>query len=70
MTEVFLPLPGVRQLMVCPLETALRRDSGACRLVEPDDPELASIGDAREVIAMYQVYRRGQPVWTGPGPYR
>ena len=70
MTEVFLPLPGVRQLMVCPLETALRRDSGPCRLVEPDDPELASIGDAREVIAMYQVYRRGQPVWTGPGPYR
>ena len=70
MTEVFLPLPGVRQLMVCPLETALRRDSGACRLVEPDDPELAGIGDALEVIAMYQVYRRGQPVWTGPGPYR
>lgn len=70
MTEVFLPLPGVRQLMVCPLETALRRDSGPCRLVEPDDPELAGIGDAREVIAMYQVYRRGKPVWSGPGPYR
>ena len=70
MTEVFLPLPGVRQLMVCPLETALRRESGPCRLVEPDDPELARIGDAREVIAMNQVYRRGELVWRGPGPYR
>ena len=70
MTEVFLPLPGVRQLMVCPLETALRRESGPCRLVEPDDPALAGIGDAREVIAMNQVYRRGELVWRGPGPYR
>ncbi|HEY4529863.1 MAG TPA: type II toxin-antitoxin system RelE/ParE family toxin, partial [Luteimonas sp.] len=70
MTEVSLPLPGVRQLMVCPLETALRRESGPCRLVEPDDPELARIGDAREVIAMNQVYRRGELVWRGPGPYR
>ena len=70
MTEVFLPLPGVRQLMVCPLETALRRESGPCRLVEPDDPELARIGDARDVLAMNQVYRRGELVWRGPGPYR
>ena len=70
MTELWLPLPGVRQLMVCPLETALRRGSGPCRMVEPDDPALAGIGDAREVIAMNQVYRRGEPVWRGPGPYR
>lgn len=70
MTEVSLPLPGVRQLMVCPLETALRRGSGPCRLVERDDPALDAIGDAREVIAMYQVFRRGEPVWSGPGPYR
>lgn len=70
MTEVSLPLPGVRQRMVCPLETALRRESGPCRLVEPDDPALAGIGDARTAIAMYQVYRRGELVWRGPGPYR
>ncbi|HST46133.1 MAG TPA: type II toxin-antitoxin system RelE/ParE family toxin, partial [Luteimonas sp.] len=30
MTELFLPLPGTRRLMVCPLEIALRRGSGAC----------------------------------------
>lgn len=70
MTEVFLPLPGTQQLMVCPLETALRRESGPCRLVEPDDPGLADIGDAREVINMERVFRRGVPVWRGPGPYR
>ena len=70
MTEVFLPLPGTRRYMVCPLETALRRDSGPCRLLEPDDPELKNIGDAREVINMQQVYRRGEAVWRGPGPYR
>lgn len=70
MAEIFLPLPGVRQLMVCPLETALRRESGPCRLVEPDDPELAMIGDARDVLALQQVYRRGELVWRGPGPYR
>ena len=37
---------------------------------EPDDPELKNIGDAREVINMQQVYRRGEAVWRGPGPYR
>lgn len=70
MTELFLPLPGTRQLMVCPLETALRRGSGRCRLLEPDDPALADIGDAREVLTMHQVYRRGELVWRGPGAYR
>ena len=70
MTEVFIPLPGTRQLMACPLETALRRGSGPCRLVEPNDPELADIGDARKVLRMHQVYRRGELVWRGPGPYR
>jgi len=70
MTEVFLPLPGARQYMVCPLETALRRESGPCRLLEPDDPEMENIGDARRVITMERVYRRGELVWRGPGPYR
>ena len=70
MTELSLPLPGVRQLMVCPLETALKRESGPCRLVEPDDPDLAAIGDARKAITMERVYRRGELVWRGPGPYR
>lgn len=69
-TELFLPLPGSRQLMICPLEVALRRDSGNCRMLEPDSPELMDIGDARQVIDMMQVYRRGEPVWRGPGPYR
>lgn len=70
MTELFLPLPGAREYMVCPLETALRRESGACRLLDPDDPEMADIGDAREVITMHRVYRRGELVWRGPRPYR
>ena len=70
MTEVYLPLPGISRLMACPLETVARRGSGPCRLVEPDDPQLAAIGDAREVITLYQVYRRGQLVWRGPGTYR
>lgn len=70
MTEVFIPLPGIRQYMACPLETALRRESGPCRLLEPDSPELANIGDAREAIIMQQVYRQGELVWRGPGPYR
>ncbi|MFC3716241.1 type II toxin-antitoxin system RelE/ParE family toxin [Luteimonas soli] len=70
MTELFLPLPGTQRLMVCPLETALHRESGACRLVEPDDPELAAIGDARDVITMHRVYRLGEVLWSGPGAYR
>ncbi|MFT4255994.1 MAG: type II toxin-antitoxin system RelE/ParE family toxin [Pseudoxanthomonas sp.] len=70
MTELFLPLPGTQSLMVCPLQVALDRDSGECRLLPPDSPELAKIGDARLVIDMLQVYRRGEPVWRGPGPYR
>lgn len=70
MTEVFIPLPGTRDLMVCPLETALRRESGPCRLLPPDSPELEDIGDARQVITMHQVYRRGELVWRGPRPYR
>ena len=69
MTEVFLPLPGSRRLMVCPLEIALNRDSGECRLVEPDAPEMAAIGDARDVVLMMRVYRMGEVVWRGPGPY-
>jgi hypothetical protein len=70
MTELFLPLPGTRRYMVCPLEVALRRDSGACRLVEPDAPELKAIGDARDVIIMQRVYKLGEVLWRGPGPYR
>lgn len=70
MTELFLPMPGTRRLMVCPLEVALRRGSGACRMVEMDSPELKSIGDAREVIGVQRVYQRGVKVWDGPGRYR
>ena len=70
MTEIFIPLPGTRQYMVCPLEIALRRESGKCRSLMPDDPGMASIGDARKVIGVQQVYRRGELVWRGPGPYR
>lgn len=70
MTELSLPLPGTRRLMVCPLETALRRGSGPCRMVEPNDPALADIGDAREVLDMNQVYRLGELLWRGPRPYR
>lgn len=70
MTELFLPLPGTRRLMVCPLEVALRRGSSACRMVESDAPELKSIGDAREVINIQRVYQLGEMVWSGPGPYR
>lgn len=70
MTELFLPMPGTRRLMVCPLEVALRRGSSACRMVEQDSPELESIGDAREVINVQRVYQLGDMVWSGPGPYR
>lgn len=70
MTELFLPLPGTRRLMVCPLDVALHRGSSACRMVDEDAPELARIGDAREVIDINQVYQLGDLVWRGPGPYR
>lgn len=70
MTELFIPLPGTREYMVCPLEIALRRESGACRLLDPDDPEMEGIGDAREVINAQRVYRRGELMWSGPRPYR
>jgi hypothetical protein len=69
-TELYLPLPGIREYMICPLEVALRRGSGKCRLLDPYSPEMEKIGDAREVINMQEVYRRGQPMWRGPGPYR
>ncbi|HET9031466.1 MAG TPA: type II toxin-antitoxin system RelE/ParE family toxin [Dokdonella sp.] len=69
-TELFLPMPGTWRRMVCPLEVALRRGSGECRMVEMDSPELKFIGDAREVINIQRVYRRGEEVWSGPGPYR
>ena len=70
MTELFLPMPGTRRLMVCPLKVALRRGSGPCRMVEMDSPELKSIGDAREVINVERVYQWGDIVWRGPGRYR
>lgn len=70
MTEVFFLLPGTDQRMICPLEVALRRGSGECRLLPPDSPELKTIGDAREVITMMDVYHRGERVWQGPGAYR
>lgn len=70
MTELFIPLPGTRRLMVCPLDIALRRESGACRLMEPDDPGLEAIGDARDVITMERIYRLGEVLWSGPGSYR
>lgn len=70
MTELFFPLPGRRQLMVCPLTTVLRRGSGPCRMMEPDDPGRAAIGDAREVVTVVRVYRRGEVVWRGPGVYK
>ncbi|WP_341725881.1 type II toxin-antitoxin system RelE/ParE family toxin [Pseudoxanthomonas putridarboris] len=70
MTELSFPLPGLRQYMVCPLEIVVRRGSGECRLVEPDDPDMTTIGDAREVVSVERVYRRGELVWRGPGAYR
>ncbi|MCW5579870.1 MAG: type II toxin-antitoxin system RelE/ParE family toxin [Luteimonas sp.] len=70
MTEIFIPLPGTRRYMVCPLEIALRRDSGKCRPLDPEDPGMHAIGDARKVIRVMQVYRQGELLWRGPGPYR
>jgi hypothetical protein len=70
MKEISFPLPGTRYLMVCPAEVALRRDSGKCRMLAPDSPELRNIGDARETVTVMSVYRYGESLWRGPGPYR
>ena len=70
MTEASFPLPGRRELMVCALEILVRRGSGGCRLVQPDDPELPKIGDARKAVNVVRVYRRGELIWSGPGFYR
>lgn len=70
MKELYFPLPGRRDLMVCPLEIVVRRGSGGCRLVQPDDPELPNIGDARKVVHVVRVYRRGELIWKGPGAYK
>lgn len=70
MKELSFPLPGLREYMVCPLEIVWRRGSGGCRLLDPSDPEMQRIGDAREVVIVVRVYRRGELVWRGPGPYR
>ena len=70
MKELFIPLPGTEYQMVCPLEVALRRGSGKCRLLAPDSPELKDIGDARKAIIMMDVYHQGERLWHGPGPYR
>lgn len=59
LTPFPLPLPGTLRLMVCPLEIALRRGSGECRMVEMDSPELKTVGDAREVINIDRVYQWG-----------
>lgn len=70
MKEVSFPLPGRREFMVCALEIVATRGSGGCRLVQPDDPELATIGDARDVVTVMRIYRRGELIWRGPGAYR
>ena len=70
MTEVAIPLPGTEYWMVCPAEVALRRGSSKCRLLHPSSPEMDTIGDARDVITVMYVYRQGEIVWRGPGPYR
>ena len=70
MKEVSFPLPGRRELMVCALEIVATRGSGGCRLMQPDDPALATIGDARDVVNVMRIYRRGELIWRGPGAYR
>lgn len=70
MKEIFFPLPGRSDLMVCALEIVATRGSGGCRLVQPGDPQLAGIGDARDVVDVMRIYRRGELIWRGPGMYR
>lgn len=70
MKEFFIPLPGTRYYMVCTLDIVLKHGSGKCRALDPDDPQMQGIGDSREIITMLRVYKQGQLVWKGPGPYR
>ncbi len=70
MTEISIPLPGTRYYMVCPLEIALKRGAGKCRPLDPDSPDMRAIGDARQAVTMISVYKQGELVWRGPGPYR
>ncbi|MBD9477690.1 type II toxin-antitoxin system RelE/ParE family toxin [Pseudoxanthomonas sp. PXM02] len=70
MKEIFFPLPGRSDLMVCALEIVATRGSGGCRLVQPGDPQLETIGDARDVVDVMRIYRRGELIWRGPGMYR
>jgi len=68
--ELSIPLPGTTYLMVCPAEVALRRGSSKCRMLQAGSPELQDIGDAREFVIVMYVYRYGELLWRGPGPYR
>ena len=68
--ELSIPLPGTTYLMVCPAEVALRRGSGKCRMLPAGSPELELIGDARKFVIVMYVYRYGELLWRGPGPYR
>ncbi len=70
MKDISFPLPGRSDLMVCALEIVATRGSGGCRLLQPGDPELANIGDARDVVDVMRIYRRGELIWRGPGAYR
>ncbi|WDS35280.1 type II toxin-antitoxin system RelE/ParE family toxin [Pseudoxanthomonas sp.] len=70
MKEFAIPLPGTRLYMACSLDIALRRGSGKCRALDPDSEEAKHIGDARQIITMSAVYKQGDLVWKGPGPYR
>jgi hypothetical protein len=70
MKEISFPLPGRADLMVCALEIVATRGSGGCRLAQPGDPDLANIGDARDVVDVMRIYRRGELIWRGPGVYR
>jgi len=68
--ELSIPLPGTTYLMVCPAEVALRRGSSKCRMLQAGSPELQDIGDARQFVIVMYVYRYGELLWRGPGPYR
>ena len=68
--ELSIPLPGTTYLMVCPAEVALRRGSSKCRMLPAGSAELRDIGDARDFVTVMYVYRYGELLWRGPGPYR